>query len=265
MMIDLAPPPLLIGFEKPAIVRANSLDLTPRQRFGRDKIVWPSFASVFPLTGNQGAFGAPLVLTFEDSSEVNGDVKEQTQSGISIGAEADDRIIVVGVVCKTTYAGQQSSFDRVQIDNVDMTIVENPTENHSITALAYLAVPTGTTATFKTRVSGTRANYHSIYVWSLTGAASSPFASVSAFNDTSSNSISAGPISIPSGGIALGVANKLNSGSFSWAFGSVVGTQLGYGNGGAFSEETLTGSQTQTATCATSNGFGSISWLTWGK
>ena len=179
-----------------------------------------------------------------------------TYSGQSIGAAASDRIVVL--VVNSDKATAEPISATIDYGTGAQAMSSTTTANVSglYARIFYLAVPTGTTATFAVTFfagSNPSGSQNKITVFKVTGANATPAASgTDSGLNIGTTPLTTGSITIPTNGGFIGVATGANQGNtFTWS----NATEVTDGNGGNFQYTTasrVTGG-TATITCASSN------------
>jgi hypothetical protein len=116
-----------------------------------------------------------------------------TFPGLSLGSEAEDRLIVVGI------SAGPNAVSSVTIAGVAATIYVQHANFPVISAIATAMVPVGLTGTIAVSFTGNN-SFAAVSVYALTGALPSPFASA-----TSGAAAPTASLSVPSGGVAIGI------------------------------------------------------------
>lgn len=209
-MIDLAPPPL-VGFDRPAIVRAGSLDLTPAQRHGirlRD-VAFPLLGTFpGPMVHGARATGAPLTLENLGEHYTRTGATTFTFSAMDIGAETSDRLIIV--TASTGRDGGSGSLSSATIGGSAATKNTTSSTDEAISAIFSRVVPTGTTANITLTYSAYCGFGVSINIYALKNYASAtPFDAKSNAANASTVSVS---VNVPAGGVAIATAEGRGSG-----------------------------------------------------
>lgn len=164
-------------------------------------------------------------LSYLSSTGTGTNATSYTFSGVSFGAEASDRIIVIQAAGSTTGT---EGFSSVTIGGVSATkIAEQKTANTAdITSMWYAEVPSGTTGSVVVVFNSLSARC-GLGVWRLTGVTVTPFDFSTSLDPTGTGAASkANPsasttIDVEAGGVIIASAYSSNSGTtnpptFAW-------------------------------------------------
>lgn len=215
-------------------------------------LIWPLAISAAVINQTANPAGVAAVSTVA------------TYAGVSIGAEAADRI--VAVVVGTELSASTPSAATIDYGSGDVAMTAGTTGNQGImyARIFYLAVPTGTTATIKVTFSsvspGSTANH--IAVYSITGA-SGTFSNGDASTDMdATDPLTTGSITIPTNGGFIAIsAGATDTVAKTWANATeTIDDDVGTFRFGA-ATSTSAGTATITVTGATNGEDGALSYL----
>lgn len=207
-----------------------------------------------------GFSGRP-VLTFIGATTL-GDVNSATHTftNHAIGAASADRLVIVACTRATSTSGASCHFTSVTIGGVSATLIASGDTTHNPTAIAYLAVASGTTATIISTASDA-GSAGSINVWTLTGYNSATPTASATDNTVSAAALSAS-YTISAGGVLMAVASCAASSTRTYT--GLTGTKqadVGGGTGNAFDSD-AGGSGTLTCTFNSAT-YGSMTLASW--
>ncbi len=201
-------------------------------------------------------------VTPTDSSGVASSGGISTYSTQSIGTASDDRIVLLGVVTEAAGASITSATIDYGSGDIAMKAGSEGTTGNTFVRWFYLAVPTGTTATFKitygAAVTGGAGGTNNITVYAVTGAHN--VFSTGQVGDTDGDPISSGSVTVPTSGGAIFLYNgATDSTARTWT----GATEDIDADAGAMRLSTGTATATVTATVSGANTEDTaLSWLT---
>jgi hypothetical protein len=161
--------------------------------------------------------GASASVTYITHLEDTSNATTYTFSGADIGAEAADRIVVVGVGTETT--GGTATVSSVTIGGDAASVaVENGGFNRTFAGLYYLEVPTGTTADIVVSFSTASEQRCVIGIWNINGASSAtPYDTDIASNNTgASTTTTLDDLNFDDNSVGICVVAFGEAGSFAW-------------------------------------------------
>jgi hypothetical protein len=180
--------------------------LTWGQEEAPDRLPWSEFGPLTPVP-------AAITVTATPDAQ-SGYYSTRTFSGVSIGAEAPDRVVVVTIACKTRELS--TGVDAVTIGGINANVVAKSSSVNSQTAIAWLVVPTGTTTEIVITLSASDSEGTAIQVFRLVGATVAPVeTSIDATGDYYNPKQLDATVTIPVRGIGL-VAYYGQSGDLVW-------------------------------------------------
>jgi len=154
-----------------------------------------------------------MVFTYNHVTTSTGATTSFTFSGEAIGAEASDRIIVIGITARKNGTGARS-LSSATIGGITATKhveLQNSGDNSGYTAWISAAVPSGTTATIILNFSASMFRC-SIGVYVTTGMNATPTDTDSTVTDNSALNLS-----YVDGGVVVGVATSIaNAAAAAW-------------------------------------------------
>lgn len=247
-MIDLWIPP------KPAIIRPAAPDL-----------VKASFLpGMFPLAVPQASDGS-LALSYTDSFTSTTSGSSFTSGSEDIGNADASRRVIVAVVWSTSTSSPKT-LSSATIGGLSATIHQQIAPNGIRSALISRKVPSGLTAVCSVTLSGSVSNCSMFFYRLVNESSSSPYDTAS--DITLSGSTLSANLSIPSNGVAIGVAihKTLPLTTFSWTNLTEdvdLVLQANYGRSSAHQNGLASGTLTVTAVASNTPNDGGLNLMSW--